>query len=80
MGSSQSIRRTWNETLKWDYTWNVRDQLTLAMKYENGSGDNAGSVAYEYCLTCDSAMSRRLVYGPAPTGQGATQGPLPLSL
>ncbi|MCA9441293.1 MAG: discoidin domain-containing protein, partial [Candidatus Omnitrophica bacterium] len=36
---------TWNETLKWDYTWNVRDQLTLAMMDENGSSNNAGGVA-----------------------------------
>ncbi len=60
---------SWNETLKWDYTWNVRDQLTLAMKYENGSSDNAGSVAYEAAVAAfigpakvgDSAMSRRFV-------------------
>ena len=32
------------------------------MNYENGSSNNAGSVAYEYCLTCDSAMSRRFVH------------------
>ena len=38
---------SWNETLEWVYTWNVRDQLTLAMKYENASANNAGSVAYE---------------------------------
>ena len=52
---------------------NVRDQLTLAMRYENDSDDNAGSVAFEYCLTCDSAMSRRFVYDG---GNGTTQGDL----
>jgi hypothetical protein len=43
------------------------------MKYENGSSNNAGSVAYEYCLSCDSAMSRRFVYDG---GSGTTQGDL----
>ncbi len=55
---------------------NVRDQLTLAMRWDDGLADNSGSVAYEYCLTCDSAMSRRFVYDGAPLGQGTTQGDL----
>ncbi len=38
---------TWTEELKWVYTWNVRDQLTLAMRWDDGLADNSGSVAYE---------------------------------
>jgi len=55
--------------------------MTLAMKYENGSSNNAGSVAYEAAVAAfigrgkvgDSAMSRRFVYDG---GSGTTQGGL----
>jgi len=55
--------------------------MTLAMKYGNGSSDNAGSVAYDAAVAafigpaqaCDSAMSRRFVYDG---GSGTTQGDL----
>ena len=51
---------TWSETLRWDYEWNPRDQMSKASKYVNGSLD--GYVEYEYCLSCDGALSKRLQY------------------
>ena len=50
----------WSETLRWDYQWNPRDQMTKASKYVNASLD--GYVEYEYCLSCDGALSKRLKY------------------
>lgn len=53
--------------LHWDYTWNVRDPMTLALMDENGSSNNAGSVADEAAVAAfiglgkveDSAMATR---------------------
>ena len=50
----------WTETLRWDYAWNPRDQMKKASKYVNGSLD--GYVEYEYCLSCDGALSKRIQY------------------
>jgi len=63
----------WTETLKWDYYWNPRDQLKRAVKYVNGSANNSGSVRYEYCLSCDGALSKRLQFG---AGTGSDEGAL----
>jgi hypothetical protein len=48
----------WSETLRWDYAWNPRDQMKKASKYVNASLD--GYVEYEYCLSCDGALSKPL--------------------
>jgi hypothetical protein len=47
--------------------------MTRAVKYAGGSANNAGSVDYEYCLSCDGALSKRLEYGP---GSGSARGTL----
>ncbi len=60
----------YNVSEEWDYEWNPRDQMTRAIKYENGSSNNAGSVSYEYCLSCGGALSKRYEYG-AGTGSAA---------
>jgi len=52
----------WSETLKWVYAWNPRDQMKQATKYLNGSGSHSGYVEYQYCLSCDGALSKRLQY------------------
>ena len=52
----------WSETLKWVYDWNPRDQMKEATKYVNGSGSHSGYVQYQYCLSCDGALSKRLQY------------------
>ena len=50
----------WSETLKWVYDWNPRDQMKQATKYVNTA--LAGYVEYQYCLSCDGALSKRLQY------------------
>jgi len=50
----------WSETLKWVYAWNPRDQMKQATKYVNTA--LAGYVKYQYCLSCDGALSKRLQY------------------
>jgi RHS repeat-associated protein len=50
----------WSETLRWDYQWDPRDQMKKASKYVNASLD--GYVEYQYCLSCDGALSKRLKY------------------
>ena len=50
----------WSETRKWSYNWNPRDQMKQATKYVNTA--LAGYVKYEYCLSCDGALSKRLQY------------------
>jgi len=50
----------WSETLKWVYAWNPRDQMKQATKYVNAA--LAGYVKYQYCLSCDGALSKRLQY------------------
>ena len=57
---SETYNGGWSETLRWDYQWNPRDQMKKASKYVNGSLD--GYVEYEYCLSCDGALSKRLQY------------------
>jgi hypothetical protein len=52
----------WEEVLRFDFAWNPTDQMTRAVKYENGSANNSGSVAYEYCLSCDGALAHRKEY------------------
>ncbi len=42
--------------------------MTRAIKYENGSSNNAGSVSYEYCLSCDGALSKRFEFDDTGTG------------
>jgi RHS repeat-associated protein len=45
---------------KWNYTWNPRDQMTSAERRTGtGTGTYAGRVEYQYCLSCDGAMSER---------------------
>jgi hypothetical protein len=58
--------------------------MTLAMKCENGSSDNAGSVAYEAAAAaligpapaCDSAMWRRFVHDDDSNGLSIMDDPL----
>ncbi|MCG3196701.1 MAG: hypothetical protein GHCLOJNM_01177 [bacterium] len=80
---TQALKETkvggvWSQAEKWDYTWNVRDQLIRAVKYTTGA-NNVGSVEYEYCLSCDGALS------PSPPAlsrvreRGPTAGPRILS-
>ena len=57
---TETYNGSWSETLRWDYQWNPRDQMKKASKYVNGSLD--GYVEYEYCLSCDGALSKRLEY------------------
>ncbi|NUN97530.1 MAG: hypothetical protein HUU16_15310, partial [Candidatus Omnitrophica bacterium] len=54
----------WSQAEKWDYTWNVRDQMTKAEKFTGTSDTYAGKVEYRYCLSCDSALSDRIEYSP----------------
>jgi len=42
------------------YAWNPRDQMKQATKYVNAA--LAGYVKYEYCLSCDGALPKRLQY------------------
>ena len=50
----------WSESLRWEYEWNPRDQMSKATKYVNTA--LAGYVEYQYCLSCDGALSKRLQY------------------
>jgi RHS repeat-associated protein len=55
---------------KWNYVWNPRDQMTSAERRTGtGSGTYAGRVEYQYCLSCDGAMSERKEYS---TGSSST--------
>ena len=40
--------------------------MTMAMKWAGSATgtDNVGAVRYEYCLSCDGALSKRFEYGP----------------
>ncbi|MCG3198068.1 MAG: hypothetical protein GHCLOJNM_02562 [bacterium] len=74
---TQALKETksggvWSQAEKWDYTWNVRDQMTRAVKYTN-TANNVGSVEYEYCLSCDGALSKRFQFAG---GTGANPGAL----
>ena len=55
---------------EWKYKWNPRDQMTQAMKWEGSaaSTDNVGAVSYEYCLSCDGALSKRYEFDDTGTG------------
>jgi RHS repeat-associated protein len=47
---------------KWVYTWNPRNQMSKVEKF-TGTGDTfAGKVEYQYCLSCDNALSERIEY------------------
>jgi RHS repeat-associated protein len=55
---------------KWNYVWNPRDQMTSAERRTGtGSGTYAGRVEYQYCLSCDGAMSERKEFS---TGSSTT--------
>jgi len=72
---------SWAETLKWVYDWNPRDQMKKATKYVNGSGSHSGYVEYEYCLSCDGALSERppvvllTEQSPSPFPENDRRGP-----
>ncbi len=51
---------TWDEKLRWEYEWNPRDQMELAVKWVDGSIYHSGRVEYRYCLSCDGALSERI--------------------
>jgi len=44
--------------------------MTQAMKWEGSaaSTDNVGAVSYEYCLSCDGALSKRYEFDDTGTG------------
>ena len=63
----------WSASEVWNYEWNPRDQMTRGILYKNGSSNNSGSVSYQYCLSCDGALSMRLEYG-AGTGSATSDG------
>jgi hypothetical protein len=63
---------SWTQAEKWNYTWNPRDQLVRAVKFTTGD-NNVGSVEYEYCLSCDGALSKRFEFG---AGNGSSAGAL----
>ncbi|MCB9770226.1 MAG: hypothetical protein H6752_18665 [Candidatus Omnitrophica bacterium] len=44
--------------------------MTQAMKWEGSaaSSDNVGAVSYEYCLSCDGALSKRYEFDDTGTG------------
>ncbi|MCG3196565.1 MAG: hypothetical protein GHCLOJNM_01041 [bacterium] len=50
------------------YTWNPRDQMTKAEKFTGTSDTYAGKVEYEYCLSCDGALSKRREYSTSQSG------------
>ena len=50
--------------LKWFFTWNPRNQMTLAERFAGTNDTYAGKVAYRYCLSCDSVLSERIEYSP----------------
>ncbi|MCA9414073.1 MAG: hypothetical protein KC944_22860, partial [Candidatus Omnitrophica bacterium] len=66
-GTSPSVSEISEE---WKYKWNPRDQMTQAMKWEGSaaSTDNVGAVSYEYCLSCDGALSKRFEFDDTGTG------------
>ncbi|MCK6496536.1 hypothetical protein L6Q85_09795 [bacterium] len=50
--------------LKWFFTWNPRNQMTLAERFTGTNDTYAGKVTYRYCLSCDSVLSERIEYSP----------------
>jgi len=62
----------WNQEDKLECKWNPRNQLARAISYGSGA-NNVGSVDYQYCLSCDGALSVRMQYA---AGTGADPGAL----
>jgi len=56
----EKVEGNWTETLIWDYTWNVRNEMTSASKTENGN--YAGKVEYGYSLIQAGARTERIQY------------------
>jgi RHS repeat-associated protein len=59
----QKVEGNWTETLRLDYTWNVRDEMTGAAKTMNGS--YAGKVEYGYSVIQSGARTERVQYDAA---------------
>jgi len=54
----------WTQVERWNYTYNIRNELTQVEKRTGtGSGTYAGKEVYEYCLSCDGALSVWKTYG-----------------